>query len=390
VVERADRFSTPPPHATPMMLNPKEEGKILGIELLRFVSALAVLVFHYQHFAFVGGAPADFVASRQPFYSILRLFYDYGYYGVQVFWCISGFIFFWKYGDSISRAKVSGYAFFILRVSRLYPLHFVTLLFVAAMQLVYFAHTGSYFVYQNNDLHHFILQLFMASNWGLHTGDSFNGPIWSISIEVLVYGIFFLLLRYVSGSVLCAALVAATAALIQLLKISDHPVFACLFFFYIGGLTATAYQKTSARGSLQMPASACALLLALVLLTAVLLLHIKAKFFLALFTPAVIFLFVAHVPASPLAARWLMPAGNMTYSSYLLHVPIQIAVVTCFIYSGVKIPFYNPAFFLLFMAVTLLLSHLTYVGFEMPAQRMIRRHFLQKAAAIPKAQSQDA
>jgi peptidoglycan/LPS O-acetylase OafA/YrhL len=373
------------------MLNPKEEGKILGIELLRFVSALAVLVFHYQHFAFIGGAPADFIVSRQPFYSVLKLFYDNGFYGVQVFWCISGFIFFWKYGDSISRAKVSGYTFFILRLSRLYPLHFATLLFIAAMQLIYFARTGSYFVYQHNDLYHFVLQLFMASNWGLQAGDSFNGPIWSISIEVLVYAIFFLLLRYVSGSAICAALVATTAAAIQLLKISEHPVFACLLFYYVGGLTAIAYKKTKTRNTLRALANACAILMTIGLLATIFFVDIKAKFFLVLFTPALIFLCVDHIPASPLAARWLMPAGNMTYSSYLLHVPIQITVVTCFTFAGVKIPYYNPVFFLTFMTVTLLLSHWTYVAYEMPAQRRIRARLLQKATAeVPTAQRQDA
>jgi peptidoglycan/LPS O-acetylase OafA/YrhL len=374
------------------MSNRKEEGKILGIELLRFVSAIAVLVWHYQHFAFVGGAlPADFTVSRQPFYSVLRLFYTNGLYGVQVFWCISGFIFFWKYGDSIARKKVSGYAFFIFRFSRLYPLHFATLLFVAAMQVIYFARTGSYFVYQHNDLYHFILQLFMASEWGLQKGESFNGPIWSISIEVLVYAIFFLLLRYVSGSPKCAAFVAATAALILLLKVSQHPVFACLLFFYVGGLTAIAYQKLNTRNTLRALASACAALVAVALPAAILFMHIKARVFLVLFTPALIFLCVAHIPASPLAARWLMPAGNMTYSSYLLHIPIQIAVVTCFTFAGAKIPFYNPIFFLTFMAVTLLLSHWTYQGFEMPVQRLIRAHLLQKAISeIPKTQRQDA
>ncbi len=71
------------------------DDKLIGIELLRFASAVAVLVFHYQHFAFSGGEQVNFVAREQPFYSVLHLFYNYGFYGVQVFWCISGFIFFW-------------------------------------------------------------------------------------------------------------------------------------------------------------------------------------------------------------------------------------------------------------------------------------------------------
>ena len=61
------------------------EDKLLGIELLRFASALAVLVFHYQHLAFVGTQQVNFEPTQQPFYSLLSFFYRYGFHGVQVF-----------------------------------------------------------------------------------------------------------------------------------------------------------------------------------------------------------------------------------------------------------------------------------------------------------------
>jgi peptidoglycan/LPS O-acetylase OafA/YrhL len=43
---------------------------------------------------------------------------------------------------------ISARAFLILRVSRLYPLHLVTLLFVAALQPLYAARVHAYFVYR--------------------------------------------------------------------------------------------------------------------------------------------------------------------------------------------------------------------------------------------------
>ena len=55
--------------------------KLLGLELLRFVAAFAVLVWHYQHFAF-DGAAIVVQREQQPFYAPLRLFYEYGWYGV--------------------------------------------------------------------------------------------------------------------------------------------------------------------------------------------------------------------------------------------------------------------------------------------------------------------
>jgi peptidoglycan/LPS O-acetylase OafA/YrhL len=62
----------------------------------------------------------------------------------------------------------------------------------------------------------------------------------------------------------------------------------------------------------------------------------------------------------------------MTYSSYLLHVPVQITVATLCAFAGWRIPFDQPPFFLAFLAVTLLLSYWTYELFEMPMQKRVR------------------
>jgi Acyltransferase family len=183
--------------------------KLLGLEALRFFAAFAVLIWHYQHFSYVADTPVDFVRNQLPFYGLFYPFYEAGVYGVWLFWCISGFIFFWKYRDAISGRTVGGWKFFVFRLSRLYPLHLVTLLMVALMQPIYFYLHGFFFVYQNNDVQHFIPQLFMASDWGLLRSNSFNGPIWSISVEVLVYAVFFLTLRFATKSPLANVIVIA-------------------------------------------------------------------------------------------------------------------------------------------------------------------------------------
>src|SRR5580704_14385000 len=135
---------------------PEPANKLSGLEVLRFLTAFAILVFHYRHFAFVADEPVGLVNDRLPLYRLLRVFYDFGPYGVWIFWCISGFIFFWKYRDDVTDRALSGWKFFVLRFSRLYPLHIVTLLLVAVVQPLYFSLHGYFFVYQDNDLTHFL------------------------------------------------------------------------------------------------------------------------------------------------------------------------------------------------------------------------------------------
>lgn len=219
----------------------QQNNKLLGLEVVRFISALSVLIWHYQHFFFIADKPTNFVREQQPLYYLFSLFYGYGFFGVQVFWCISGFIFFWKYREAIASKAITYKKFFVLRFSRLYPLHFSTLLIVLALQVIYFAQKGYFFVYQNNDVPHFIYQLFLASNWGFEKGASFNGPIWSISVEVLIYCFFFLILQNISKSFLTNIGILLICLTAKYFKISS-PIFDCLAFFYIGGLSAIAYK----------------------------------------------------------------------------------------------------------------------------------------------------
>ena len=70
-----------------------EPPKLLGLELLRFGAALAVLFFHYKHFARMAGMPG-IARDSVPLYGVLWPLYDYGQFGVQLFWGISGSYFF--------------------------------------------------------------------------------------------------------------------------------------------------------------------------------------------------------------------------------------------------------------------------------------------------------
>ncbi len=349
--------------------------KLLGLEALRFIAAFAVLIWHYQHFSYVAGAPVDLVRNQLPFYGLLYPFYEAGEYGVWIFWCISGFIFFWKYRDPIFDRSVGGWKFFLFRLSRLYPLHLMTLMMVALMQPIYFHLHGFFFVYPNNDVQHFLPQLFMASDWGLERSNSFNGPIWSISVEVLVYAVFFLTLRFVTKSPLINMIVIAICVNV------DAQICSCLAFFYAGGLAAIARQaiaRSPFRLSIETAAWGAAAAVPLAIWILSLQSAIVAWMFLLAYTPILLLCFSGKIALSPPSQRLLEAAGNMTYSSYLLHFPVQIFIALGFSLLRRPIPFYDHLFFVSFVGATLLASYLTYRYFEAPAQTLIRSYLMSR------------
>jgi peptidoglycan/LPS O-acetylase OafA/YrhL len=368
----------------------KPSNKLLGLEVLRFLTAFAILVFHYRHFAFVADRPVDLVNDRLPLYRLLHIFYDHGVYGVWIFWCISGFIFFWKYRDAIADRSVGGWKFFTLRFSRLYPLHIATLLLVALVQPLYFKLNGYFFVYQDNDLAHFLPQLLMASNWGFQDALSFDGPIWSISVEVLVYFLFFVMLLATRSWLLNLAVIAVCLAaggrVAADCQTASGQISACFAFFYAGGLAAMA--RRAVTSSVYRLAAERAGWLAVIVFplsawqfTKGPLESMEVLLLLLTLTPILLFCLSRDIVMPVWLQKVVEAAGNMTYSSYLLHFPIQLMAVVGFALLRAPIPLYDGTFFGLYIGTTLLASYLAYRYFEAPAQNLIRARLLRPRAA---------
>jgi len=354
------------------------ENKLPGIEILRFIAALSVLIWHYQHFAFDN--TAAFNKEHQPFYGAISFFYNHGSIGVEVFWCISGFIFFIKYRNSIYDRLISVKQFFVYRFSRLYPLHFVTLILVLILQIIYWKTKGHYFIYDNNDFKHFIQHLFLASNW-FTIESSFNGPVWSVSVEILVYFLFFALIRLIGKSPVINIFIITGSVIIAWVLHVDSPINNCIYYFYAGGLIAIILQEAEKLRYLKTVLLVTAfLLIAIIFLIKTFtayqshILNILSSPFVLI--PVVIFIAAQNVRLSVNGQKLAEVLGNMTYSSYLLHFPLQLIIVLGCYYCNTGVPYYSTTFFLFFILLVLLLSVIVFRFFEKPFQSAIRRRLL--------------
>jgi peptidoglycan/LPS O-acetylase OafA/YrhL len=354
-------------------------NRLSGIELLRFTAAFAVLVAHYNHFYIYGTTPQNFSIEGQPLFGVFRLFYGYGTRAVEVFWCLSGFIFFHKYAEVIGAKRIPFRDFFWLRFSRLYPLHLLTLMAVGVLQWAYRRMYGVYFVVELNNLKHFVLNLFFAQYWGFQDGFSFNSPSWSVSVEVLVYLFFFLVTFCFRGDlfmVLTCLLVCVGA---------DHylgaepVVLRCIFYFYLGGLSCVLLRDFIRRlgpsRSRILLAPGLALLACAAYEFAV---SGDVDWLLNLGTP--VLLAVLAILSGLVAVRVavaLDALGNLTYASYMTHFPLQLCVMLLVgaLHAGPSFA-YSPWFLAAYLAGVIGISHLVFTCVEMPLQRMIRARAL--------------
>ena len=347
-----------------------KNNRLLGLEILRFFAAISVLIWHYQQIQTV-----NFVKENQPFYCFLYFFYNYGAYGVQVFWAISGFIFFMRYNDEINKKICTAKIFLINRFTRLYPLHFLTLVLVLFLQLFYKSNVGSFFVTGNIDIKHFILNLFLASDWGFQNGHSFNGPIWSVSVEVVVYFYFFILAKYFGNNINLIFVTIILSYFLKYLKI-HNPIIDCLIYFYIGGLVyiiKNKYDRKILKYSFLFILFAYSIIAYKFNLIDY---HYFGYFNTIIVVPILLYLLSSNFNFGSNLNNLIQLFGNLTYSSYLIHFPIQIIIVSFYYIIELQIPFYSPFFFIAINLFTLICSFYIFTYFELKSQRFLRNKFL--------------
>jgi peptidoglycan/LPS O-acetylase OafA/YrhL len=347
------------------------EDRLIGLELLRFLAALGVLVWHYQHFVFVGHEAIEWDWTRLPFRWLFAPFYTYGYDGVELFWCISGFIFTWKYGAVIGRAGLSFERFALLRFSRLYPLHLATLVAVAVLQPLYAARHGEAFVYRFNDTAHFVMGLFLANWWGFQSGEAFNGPSWSVSAEVLIYIVFFWVTRRAGAGwrtdLWTLAGFSVAAWLVKMIFGADLAFSRAGTFFYFGALTCHLYGRVEVRWR-RWTALGCAGGIALFsVLLADGVVNDSAAI-IAIFPASVLLVQLAVRPRGNRTRACLTGLGNLTYASYMLHFPMQLAIVLLL----ETVPVYSDWFMLAYLGGVLGTAAVVFRWVERPVQAWLR------------------
>lgn len=355
-----------------MTVNPAPPSRLYALDALRGIAALCVVFWHWQHFFYVGDNPSAFVLDQQPFFRFFMPLYQHGGLAVQLFFSISGFVFFWLFSSGISDRSIRPLHFAADRFSRLYPLHIVTFALVAVLQLLYFSYHSSYFVYQSNDWYHAALNIFLAPAWGLEKGWSFNAPIWSVSVEVLLYCSFFLICLTRRWK---WALAAAACVLGGYLYPEYYKLGSGVLCFYIGGVTYALLEVVR-----RYAGSMCA-----VVTTTALCLGSWAYLAYGAETVDTDMVLYACFPltlAMLAAAGYLWPdllrswawLGDISYSSYLIHFPLQIIFAMCSDWIGFsRATFYQGWVMLLFFAVLVPLSIFSHRALERPAQRYLRR-----------------
>jgi peptidoglycan/LPS O-acetylase OafA/YrhL len=381
--------------------------RLYSLDAIRGVAALSIVFWHWQHFFSVSGDfPDNWDATSQPFYGLFKVLYLQGWAAVDLFFALSGFVFFWLYREAIRDERITAKKFALYRFSRLWPLLALTLFAVLGLQWAFHGATGEFFIFPADSVGRFFANLFAVQQWlPPNIDQTFNGPAWTVSVEAGLYVLFFFLCRFgMNGPK--TALITALAGI--LLFQWNWFIARGLIGFFLGGyvyfvVERVRLRKDARRISLLMAGMALALWAFVCIETLYGPLH-KALYALAgslspgagrfyigyngeLFHLGYIF---AVIPVSVAALalsevvldvlgpvyRRLSFLGDISYSTYMLHFPLQIACAVAAVHFGLEYPVFMHGYAMLgFYVVLIGLGALSFFGFEKPVQRMIRQRF---------------
>lgn len=334
-------------------------ARVNEIDLLRFVAALAVMLFHYLF----RGAAADNLSVVQ--FPSLAPWAAYGYLGVELFFLISGFVIL------MTVREASAGSFIASRVSRLYPAFWVccTLTFVVTLLIGAPRFSASGLQYAIN--------LSMLN--GFVNVASIDGVYWSLFVELKFYALVALLLltrqlryieRYLWGwlALVVVASFVSVGKLNYFLLDGYAPLFA-------GGALCYLIFSQGVSGT-RLVALALAWLLAIT--------HVLqglsglTKHFQFLFDAAVVVTVVSVFFAVMLAValrrlswlarrRWTL-LGALTYPLYLLHQNIGYML---FNLGAMRVP--DWLLLMVIIILMLLLAYLVHRYVERPVGLWLRQ-----------------
>ncbi|MBR1797474.1 MAG: acyltransferase [Clostridiales bacterium] len=321
------------------------------------VACMIAFCWHYQHF--------DLSRDNTP--TICGVLFPYsfnkGFLCVEVFFFISGITMMMAYSDKVRSREIQFSAFIRKRLSKIYPYHLITLLFVALFQYIYRYLMGAFFVNNNITLKDFILNITMLQVFFTNEV-SYNLPAWFISVLIPLHIIFFIIIQTSDSQIkilVKSVVIWAAGIVIYGLLPWSISLQRGIVTFFSGVILYSVYNEfKNKRINTDLYGILAFLLFAAYYATIVLNLTPipYLRFIVSLVaTPSIVIASVFFKPLSKLlSARCLVKLGELSMIIYFVHYPIQLLISTITAYFELKIDYKSFAVWLAYVLIVLILS----------------------------------
>lgn len=342
-----------------------ESDHYLHLDVLRFLASAAVVVYHYRTLADWTPGPVALRAVDS-----LRL-------AVDMFFVISGVVMADLYGGRLGD-RGSYWGFLRRRVARLAPLHYATLGFCVAMAAIANKLGVSLSSPEVFDPACIPANLALLNAFGACDHLSFNGPSWSISAEMGLYVLLPLLLMLSSRRLATFGLViVALAGLFALRAIGEDWTGWTFRFGFLRAAPSFLLGMVLARSDdwlARIPRPDLLFGLSLVVFVGVCVAPVDdAVRLLVIYAIVALGLAADRRGVAGVLARGASPLGRLTYSIYMLHMPVALVCISALgkhilHLSGAALNLWCVVVALTFLPIASIIS---FNLFETPMRRLI-------------------
>ena len=275
-------------------------------------------------------------------------FFKEGFVGVSFFFMLSGFIIAYNYQKKFSENKITKRTFWVARIARIYPLHWLTLLIAVAL--------GNYVIASGTIdwCKHFLASLTLTNAYIPKDNYffSFNSPSWSLCCEQLFYICFPFLIAFtkdyrklLSTFLICAILSIVGMYFTPMITSSQGSIIeiasiALIFSFYQYAADIPKENRYS------------------------------CYYWIPIAFILISFSLQKGMVSRLLSNRLLVIGGEISYSFYLIHLFVLLSYAKWQKESDFHIDWYISI--PLLFCVIILLSLLSYYYFEKPMNKLVK------------------
>lgn len=352
----------------------KQDTRLLGLDFIRFLCALSILLFHYCY----RGMLPDSRIRYQLDIGILPDILAYSFLGVELFFVISGFVIL---NSALHKTPKD---FFVARALRIYPA------FLICMTITFLVER--YVSVNHPDIlspsvTEYLGNLTMLNSFfGI---DSMDGVYWTLVYELIFYGWVFLLMLFrqlkhfeifiMVGLVASFATTFSEGQFVRLLMPGYFSFFALGSLFFLNHLHGPSRRRLLLIGAAYLLSLRRVYYVCMEFQSADVVIHPAVA--MALETLLLLgFVWIIRNPQFFRRAALWMLLGNLTYPLYLIHQHIGYIILR--LYAGTM----NP--YLLVTGVSLLMiaaAAIIYRFGEVPLRKVLRRII----ARVPMLQEQE-
>jgi peptidoglycan/LPS O-acetylase OafA/YrhL len=335
--------------------------RVEQLTFTRFVAAIFIVIFHFGEELFpFNKAPLSVLVTQADLY-------------VSYFFVLSGFVMIVAYSN---KEHINTLEYYKKRFARIYPVYLLAIITLVGFMLV----TKEY------NFDGILLNLFLIQAWVPGKTTSFNGPGWSLSVEMLFYFIFPFLFNYIykkKNKKILTAMIIAIWLVTQIfftLHFGDRPDNFLSFFplmhineFLMGNLAGLLFIWKLHRRKANYDWLILILMAFLVLILKFHpeLVNYHDGILVLLYVPLIIAIALnTGILTSIFKMKPLVYLGEISYSIYILQIPVFYWCLATLHHFHLSL---NLVGFAIFATILILASSVSYWCIELPLRERIKK-----------------